>query len=76
MKFQEIQRRFGMGNRGGNTNLYVSVTTAVPQALVAIVNPYENHGSLGVNRAMPLSVDAAVPRPQEPLQNLRKTMIH
>ena len=65
-----------MRDQGGNTIMHYRVTTAIPQAQGAIADPRGGHGPLGVNRAMPVSVDAAVPTPQEPLQKLEKSWIH
>ena len=74
MEFQEFQRNSGMGNRGDHRIMYYRVITAIPQAPGAIANPGGNYRPLGVNRAMPLSVGAAVPRRREPLQNIEKAV--
>ena len=76
MKVEGIQRRIRTGHRGDHTIIHYAVITAIPQAQGAIAHAYGNYWPLGVKTVMPLSVDAAVPRPREPLQNHGKSLIH
>ena len=76
MKIEGIQRRIRTGHRGDHTIIHYAVITAIPQAQGAIAHAYGNYWPLGVKTVMPLSVDAAVPRPREPLQNHGKNTIH
>ena len=76
MKINEKDRTINIRNWGDHRIMHYRVIRAIPQAPGAIAIAYAQEGSLRVDRAMPLSVNTALPRPGKPSEHHRKNAIH